>query len=122
MNHDEQDELWKLLGKAREPKVSPFFAGKVLRAIREEPEPRGFFVWLRRKWLIPTAAAACALIVTFFATRQPITPSNQQVAADPLTELAAYVEKSEDSAESLDTLLASGEHSIWLQADPSSLY
>lgn len=121
MNHDEQDELWKLLGKAREPKVPPFFAGKVLRAIREEPEPRGFFVWLRRKWLIPSAAV-CALVVTFFATRQPVTPDNQQAAADPLSELAAYVEKSGDSAESLDLLIASEDHSIWLQTDPSSLY
>ncbi len=121
MNHDEQDELWKLLGKAREPKASPFFAGKVLRAIREEQEPAGFFVWLRRKWFIPTAVAACALVVAFVALR-PIAPSNPQVAADPLSELAAYVEKSEDSAESLDSLLASEDHSIWLQADFSSLY
>ena len=122
MNHDEQDDLWKLLGKAREPKVSPFFAGKVLRAIREKSEPAGFFIWLRRKWLIPTAAAACALVAVFIAMRPSVVPKNQQAAADPLSELAAYVEKSEDSAESLDTLLASEDHSIWLQADPSSLY
>ena len=38
MNHDEQDQLWKLLGKAREPKASPFFANKVMHAIRREAE------------------------------------------------------------------------------------
>ncbi len=122
MNHDEQDELWKLLGKAREPKVSPFFAGKVLRAIRKEPEPVSLLAWLRRKWIIPATAAACALVVTFVAMRTSVAPNNQLAAADPLSELATYVEKSEDSAESLDTLLASEDHSIWLQADPSSLY
>ncbi len=122
MNQNEQDELWKLLGKAREPKVPPFFAGKVLRAIREEPEPAGFFVWLRRKWLVPATAAACAVVATFVAMRTPTAQNNQHAAPDPLTELAAFVEKSEDSAESLDSLLASEDHSIWLQADPSSLY
>jgi hypothetical protein len=119
MNHDEQDKLWELLGKAREPKAAPFFASKVLRAIREEPV--GLLAWLRRKWIIPATAVACALAVAFVAIR-PVTTSNQQAAADPLTELAAYVEKSEDSAESLAALLASEDHSIWLQADPSSLY
>ena len=121
MNHDEQDELWELLGKAREPKAAPFFASKVLRAIREEPEPVGLLAWLRRKWIIPATAVACALVVAFVAMR-PVTTNNQQAAADPLSELAAYVEKSEDSAESLAALLASEDHSIWLQADPSSLY
>ena len=120
MNQDEQDELWKLLGKAREPKASPFFASKVLRAIREEREPAGFFVWLRRKWLIP--AVACALVATFFALREPVAPKIQPASTDLLDELAAYVEKSGDSAESLDTLLASEDPSIWLQTDPSSLY
>jgi hypothetical protein len=57
MNHDEQDKLWELLGKAREPKAAPFFASKVLRAIREEPV--GLLAWLRRKWIIPATAVAC---------------------------------------------------------------
>ena len=122
MNHDEQDELWKLLGKARAPKVPPFFAGKVLRAIRDESEPAGFLVWLRRKWFIPAAATACAVVATCVALRTPAVQNNQHAAPDPLTELAAFVEKSEDSAESLDSLLASEDHSIWLQADPSTLY
>ena len=37
MNHDEEhDELWQLLGQARQPQVSPFFSRNVLRAIRKE--------------------------------------------------------------------------------------
>ena len=122
MNHDEQDELWKLLGKAREPKASPFFASKVLRAIREEQEPAGFFVWLRRKWLVPTDAAACALVAAFIAMQPPVVRNAQQTPADPLAELAAFVAKSDDSLQSFDTLLAAEDHSVWLNADPSSLY
>jgi hypothetical protein len=34
MNSEEQDALWELLGKAKEPAVSPFFSRNVLRELR----------------------------------------------------------------------------------------
>ena len=123
MNHDEHDKLWELLGKAREPKVSPFFASKVVRAVRaaDEPQP-GFFVWLRRRWFVPLAAGACAVVIAIFAFHHPAGErENLVAAADPLEEIAA-VATGAPELPSLDTLLASEDHSIWLQADPSSLY
>ena len=38
MNADDNDKLWELLGKTRQPAVSPFFARNVLRAVRQEEE------------------------------------------------------------------------------------
>ena len=53
MNTEEHDDLWELLGKARETKVSPFFSRNVLRAIREEEQEKvGFFSWLRAHWKV----------------------------------------------------------------------
>ncbi len=119
MNHEEHDDLWNLLGKARQPKPSPFFTAKVMRSIRDaEPHP-GFIAWLRSKWLLPVAAGACAAVVAFLAMR----PAGTSMAmADPLEEIAAAAATVPEITPSLDTLLASEDNSIWLAGDPSSLY
>ena len=123
MNHEEHDKLWELLGKAREPKASPFFASKVIRAVcaGEEPQP-GFFAWLRRRRFVPLTAGACAAVIAIVAFYHPASERGDLVAAsDPLEEIAA-VATGAPEIPSLDSLLASEDHSIWLQADPSSLY
>ncbi len=120
MNHDEHDELWNLLGKARQPKASPFFAANVLRAVRAESvEKAGFLAWLRAKWFLPAAAGACAAVVAFLALRPaiPTTPG-----ADPLEGIALAAAATPEIVPTLDTLLASEDNSIWLAGDPSSLY
>jgi len=120
MNHDENDELWNLLGKARQPKASPFFAANVMRAVREAAEPKpGILAWLRSKWVLPVAAGACAAVLAFLAMRPAAAPVP---AADPLEEIAVAVAATPDTVPSLDSLLASDDNSIWLAGDPSSLY
>jgi hypothetical protein len=120
MNHEEHDELWNLLGKARQPKASPFFAAKVMRAVREAAEPKpGILAWLRRKWVLPVAAGACAAVLAFVATRPSVAPAP---ATDPLEEIATAAAATPDIVPSLDSLLASDDNSIWLAGDPSSLY
>jgi hypothetical protein len=118
MNHDEQDALWDLLGKARAPKERPFFASKVMRAIRAESEsaPAGFWAWLRAKWAVPVTVAACVAVVTLVALQQPaVKPANP--VADALNSEPSIEEVIEDS---IDQLLAAEDHSVWLSADPSS--
>lgn len=123
MNHDEHDDLWTLLGKARQPKPSAFFASKVMRAVREAhdaaaPQP-GFLVWLRRRWYLPVAAGACAAVLAVFSMR----PAGTSVpAADPLAEIAVAAAATPEIGPSLDTLLALEDNSIWLAGDASSLY
>ena len=105
---DEKDSLWDLLGKAKKPAVSPFFARNVLRAIRTA-EKRGGFAWLFRGWraaaLGGIAVILLALNLTQFVNK---TESRQQL------ELASNQDY--DVITHLDELLASEENSIWLDS------
>jgi hypothetical protein len=124
MKNEEHDELWELLGKARKPKVSSFFAANVMRKVREEAAKPGgfeaFALWLRRKWFIPATAAACALVVFAMLPEQPsVRPSD-----DSLDEMALAVAETSDLhlIVDLDTLVAADNNAVWFEADPSSLY
>ena len=120
MNQEEHDDLWILLGKARQPKPSAFFAGKVMREVREAATPQpGFIAWLRSKWVLPVAAGACAAVLAFLALRPTGTTTP---GSDPLEEIALAVAATPDIIPSLDALLASEDNSIWLAGDPTSLY
>ncbi len=123
MNDEEHDELWKLLGKARQPKASAFFAANVMRAVRAEASQAGtkpgFLAWLRAKWYVPAAAGACAAVLAFLALRPP---NSAAPAADPLEGIALAAASTPETELSLDTLLAMDNNSIWLAGDPSSLY
>src|SRR5258705_7738341 len=66
MNHDEHDDLWQLLGKARPPRISPFFSRNVLRAIRaEQPERRAG--WLGALWRHWRGASVAIVVLAVFA-------------------------------------------------------
>ena len=55
---DENDALWELLGQARRVEASPYFARRVVGAIRNQQEPSRFSLSVLLRWLIPTAALA----------------------------------------------------------------
>ena len=109
---DDNDDLWRLLGKARPPGVSPFFSRDVLREVRNLRQERpGFFATLRRHWQLPLATAAVACVAAFAAMQfigggQP----------DAMTEVVQQVSDSPDYfvIADLDDLLASEESSVWL--------
>ncbi len=125
MNHDEQDKLWELLGKAPEPKASPFFSSKVMRAIREpEVERFSIWAWLRQKWIIPVAAGACAVVaaVSVFKNDTTKTQTPRLTKSDMLTEMVTVMAANDDFETSLSDLLATEDNSVWLAADPSSLF
>ena len=94
----ENDALWDLLGRAPRVKASPYFARKVLSAIREEKQPR-FSVAALLRWVIPASVFAAFIIV--WSTYQ----HEQQDAFD------AYF----DSAADLQSLIASEDVSEWLE-------
>jgi len=112
MKNEEHDDLWKLLGRAKTPAVSPFFSRNVLRSIREEQQEKpGFLFWLRGHWQV-TAISACALVVAAsFAVQQERQP-------DPVLVLAQQVSASPDYQviSNLDELLDTERNSIWLEA------
>jgi hypothetical protein len=113
MNDESHDDLWKLLGQAKKPSVSPFFSRNVLRTIREEPQERGLWAWaqslLRRA---PVHSAALAALVSFgsFSLWQ----ENQQ--RGQMAAMAHALSSSPDYAviSQLDELLAFEENSVWL--------
>ena len=118
--HEEHDELWKLLGKARQPKASAFFAANVMRAAREDAAQKpGFLAWLRAKWVVPAAGACAAAVLVVLALRPATTTAP---AADPLEGIALAAAATPEIVPSFDMLLASEQNSIWLAGDPSSLY
>ena len=113
---DEQDDLWKLLGQARQPKISPFFARNVVREIRVLPQERpGFFGTLSRHWRFATASAAigCVAAIAAFQFIGNVWQTRQ------IDSLVAITEQISDSPDfyvinDLDDLLASEESSVWL--------
>jgi hypothetical protein len=92
----ENDPLWDLLGKARQPaRPSPFFSRNVLRRVREErpaPAPR----WMPR-WLAP---AALALLVGGFAASLAWMPGDHQSAGTGAEWIAYF-----DAAAGIDDLV-----------------
>lgn len=116
MNTEEHDELWRLLGKAKEPSVSPMFSRNVLREVRELQEQRpGVLAWLRRYWQIPLAAA-CSVIVAFSLLSPKNDIARQSAEPDRLLVMAERVSESPDYQviSHLDELLDSEENSVWL--------
>jgi hypothetical protein len=111
MNIDEQDELWRLLGKASKPRVSPFFARNVLREIRlEKQEPAGLLPLLFRRWKMATVIAAAVALGSFITI--------QSLETEPMDELAIEQISSEpdfDVIVDLDELLAYEENTTWIE-------
>jgi hypothetical protein len=112
MNTEEQDDLWRLLGKARTPSISPFFSRNVVRVAREMTckEKSGIVGWLRSHWAV-AAVGACAVLVSGFIFIPRPTPQAEQI-----TLLAQQFSTSPDYqvVNHLDELLDSEKNSVWL--------
>ena len=111
MNPDEHDDLWRLLGKARTPEVSPFFSRNVLRTIRTARQERpGFLAWLRGPWQLATIGACVAVLMGVGMLRESSPQPDQmfllaqQVSSSPDYDVIGH----------LDELLESEENSVWL--------
>ena len=123
---DDNDKLWELLGKTRQPEVSPFFSRNILRAVRQEeqerPAIRGRFSRLIRvlnRWTWQTAIACtcvAALLIgagpgSFMHRRhnEPVQAKTaRQIAGNPDYEVIKH----------LDELVADEESSLWLDDTP----
>src|SRR5258708_4483307 len=96
MKTDEQDDLWRLLGHAKAPSVSPYFSRNVLRAIREEAQEKPG-LWARVfarhpwRWALPSACACVLLVVSGVAFHHTTQSPQQQSQADQVTQLAQQV-------------------------------
>src|SRR5450432_792641 len=120
MNTEENDKLWKLLGEAQRPNVSPFFARNVLRAVRQD-EPaqpqlsaplslsRRLHRWSWKLTLAGTCVIVALATISPSAFRHHRADSAQtgvakQIAGNPDYEVIKH----------LDELVADEESSLWL--------
>jgi hypothetical protein len=119
MKHDEHDELWDLLGRARPVKASPFFSRNVLRLIREsEPErERGFMEWLRAGWnWLALSGAVAAILLLAVGLRTQVPQSGSLVAADS-TNFDEVVHSPDFAViANLDALVAMDDNDVWLES------
>lgn len=104
--NDPNDPLWALLGKAKEVKVSPFFARNVLREVRmaqsQSATPVQSWASVFKRWrmaLVGAAAACCVLAATstvLFQGRESMLTlrSGDAEVISNLNELLAYEDDS----------------------------
>ena len=118
MNRVDDEKLWDLLGQARTPELSPFFARNVVRTVREQSGwGRSIGDWFRLNLLVPAATVAVALIVAVFVARVPDRP---ELAATYESDPVAKIDPQDyDVVADLEELLASDENALW--DDNSSL-
>lgn len=110
MNHEEKDDLWELLGRAKPTRVSPFFSRNVLRVIREAKSERvGFFGRFHLRWIAAAVGLVAVVLGGYFLTPRPQPEGG-------LVEMVEHLTASPDYAviSNLDELLAAEESSVWL--------
>jgi hypothetical protein len=118
MNTEEHDDLWRLLGRSKQPKVSPYFSRNVLREIRAMRQERpGFIGWLRDHWKAPVFAT-CALVLVLGAVLRQDAVRDGSSEDRQLLAFAETVSRSPDYAVigHLDELLDADDNSVWLDA------
>lgn len=110
MKREEDEELWDLLGRSAEPKISPFFARNVVRKIREAQGDSLARPWWSLRWLVPASGVAVAVIAALLLRVQ--VPEARH--SDPREDGLALSEvQDSDLMADLDDLVASDESSVW---------
>jgi len=112
MKREDDQQLWELLGRLAEPKLSPFFARNVLRQVRQEPRLfERARLWLSWRRLVPASGLALAVIAAIIASHQP-GPSQRPSEREP--DVVAKVDPQDyEVVADLDELLASDENNLW---------
>ncbi len=121
MNRIDDEPLWEVLGRARQPQVSPFFARNVLRRIRQGRRwAAALKSWLKPGELIPASVAAIALVLGLALTQN--TSVRDQMANGDLDPVIAKIDVQDfEVVADLDDLLASDDNNLWDDNDNSSL-
>lgn len=120
MNREDDEQLWDVLGHAKRPEVSPFFARDVLRRIRQEPGWKiSLRSWLSWRRLVPATGLAAAIISAMVLTHQP-RAGHKAISAEP-DPIAKIDPQDYEVVADLDVLLASEDNNLWDDDDNSSL-
>jgi len=111
MKREDDQQLWDVLGHARGPELSPFFARNVVRAVRHSPR-RGtwFHGWLSLSRLVPAAGIAAAVVATLLAIHRPAIHRAAENAPDVIAKIDP---QDYDVVADLDELLVTDESNLW---------
>lgn len=133
MSLEEHDDLWQLLGKAKQPHISPAFVQNVVREVRRGPTQLSTTLRLLNasKTLWDACLhqwrhgllAVCTICAAIFLIQKEVTFNRQQEAEKvELFAMELHVSESPDYQviSHLDELLASEENSVWLENSTSS--
>jgi hypothetical protein len=112
MQPEDDPQLWELLGRTAEPKLSPFFARNVLREIRQEASRIGRARnWFSFRRLVAASGVAVVVIGMAIATHSP---SWSQKYSEREPGVVAKIDPQDfDVVADLDELLAMDEDSLW---------
>ena len=111
MEPQDDKELWDVLGRLREPAVSPFFARNVLRQIRQKQD---YFErvrnWFSVRKFLGASAAAAVLIALALVTHYP----GPRTTSSGDSDVVAKIDPQDyDVVADLDSLIAWDENSVW---------
>ena len=111
MKREDDQQLWDLLGQASEPKLSPFFARNVVRAIRQRSRPfESLPSWLSVRKLIPIAGVAVAVVAVILTLHQPAIHKSSDRTPDVIAQIDP---QDYDVVADLDELLVTDESNLW---------
>jgi hypothetical protein len=112
MQPEDDPQLWELLGRTAEPKLSPFFARNVLREIRQEASRIGQARnWFSFRRLVAASGVAVVVIGMAIATHSPSWPRKHSEREPGV--VAKIDPQDFDVVADLDELLALDEDSLW---------
>jgi hypothetical protein len=111
MDREDDKQLWDILGRVPEPKLSPFFARNVVRSVRQEAthfeRMRSWFSWRR---LAAASAVVIVVIGMAIATHRPVSQRTTANDSDVITKIDP---QDYDVVADLDELIAWDENRVW---------
>ena len=114
MQPEDDQQLWDLLGRTAEPKLSPFFARNVVRQIRQDASRFGRAQnWFSLRRFVAASAVAVVLIGMAIVTRNP---GWVQKSPESAPDVVAKIDPQDfDVVADLDELLAWDKDSLWTE-------
>jgi hypothetical protein len=113
MKREDDEQLWDLLGRAAECKVSPFFARDVLRKIRQQQArfSERAVGWLTWRQLVPASALAVLALTAVMVTHRVAGPQRER---DKTADVVARIDPQDyEVVADLDDLIASDDSNLW---------
>ena len=111
MKREDDQQLWDLLGRARQVELNPFFARNIVRRVQERSQRFGWsWGWLTPGKLVPAAGLVVAVIAAMLALHQPPPRGSSDRAPDVIAKIDP---QDYDVVADLDELMAADENNLW---------